>query len=293
MEIPKCNQICALTGVLLGLFTMVTTQSLTKDMFEPIIEACSLSNGSGPSHDIHENIIDENTNTYKLHPYEPLVGGTFVCLITQFLHELIQHSGGIFTWGTIAALSIVTALLMNVEADRLNGTRSIIRYPTILGILSQVLGISVVFPLLWVPGYCLSHSSFPNRGGGVEGNAMALLPVVSSASSRGVKAIINRNDGIPGKSRVYGALVTALLFPALTVLVFSLDPDSYAWTFTAGLLGGPLVACSPLLLWYTMPNSSITKQKPGMATNSYESKEINSHSIHLDDHHHQKLLPTI
>mmetsp|Transcript_25427 Transcript_25427/g.31329 ORF Transcript_25427/g.31329 Transcript_25427/m.31329 type:complete len:360 (+) Transcript_25427:86-1165(+) len=208
--------LCALTGICLGLWAMFTTQSVTNEMFEPIVASCSTSNGSGSSNT--STTDTENSNpSYELHPYEPLLGGTFVCLVTQFLHELIQHPGGIFTWGVIASMGIVSGILMNVEADR-GKTRGLIRYPTFVGALSQIFGISVVFTLLWVPGYC--YSQYMNHGSDIS---------------------------TPTMSRVHVATAMSLLFPFLTLLVFNLDPSSYAWTFSAGLLGGPLVACSPIL----------------------------------------------
>ena len=318
---PKSNQICAVTGILLGLWAMFTTQAMTKELFGPITKACSLSNGSGTSH-LHENEMDETT-TYKLHPHEPLLGGTFVCSITQFLHELIQHSGGIFAMGSIASLSIVAALLMNVEADRFHGTSSsnIIQYPTILGILSQVLRISVVFPLLWVPGYCLGYSSFSaNTGGGAGGESggttytssvsisiggggagMGKETIASGSNSTTTGSTggkVMNDDHIPCELRVYAALVMALFFPILTVLVFNLDPDSYAWTFTAGLLGGPLLACSSLLLWYVLPHlpMATTTHKSGRKNhhqrnhNNINNKESHIHSSSsLDNHHRQRV----
>jgi len=309
-QLPKTNQICALLAIVLGLWTLIKTQSLTKEFFDPISEACS-STSSGVTRSsisqlhkfnlrqrnqyeeiderqlheeqdkqgeqsqeevkLKEEIMDEKDSAvrggggYKLHPHEPWLGGSFVCLITQFLHELIQHSGGIFTFGIIASLSIITGLLMNVEADRStyyhHNTQSIIRYPTMLGILSQVLGISVVFPLLWVPSYCLVHArTATTHTVGITGTA-----------------IDAENTGNVCKSRVYAALVTALLFPMLTLLVFNLDPDSYAWTFSAGLLGGPLVACSPMLLWFVMPSSRITqmKSKTAMTVDANNNNNMN------------------
>ena len=193
--------LAAVCGVILGLSAFVVTQMVTKEYFEPILEIC----GRGAA------AVSES----RLHAYEPLLGGPFVCMITQFLLALAQRPAGLLAWGVIAGIALPASTLMHTEAGR-GGSRGLLKYPTPLTVLSQVLGISVIFPAAWVPAYAYGRGSV----------SAAVAP-----------------------ARAYASAALSLPFAALTVALFSLDPESRAWTLVAGALGGPLVALGPLCLW--------------------------------------------
>jgi hypothetical protein len=197
------SALCALCGVALGVGAFVGTQVVTKDMFAPIVDACV--GGAGAA------------KASGLHAYEPLLGGPFVCIITQFLLALVQQPAGLLAWGVIAGIALPASVLMITEAGR-GGASGPVKFPTPILVLGQILGISVVFPAAWLPAYAVG-------GGG----------------------------GAVSTARAKAACVLSLPFAALTVALFVLDTTSYAWTVTAGVLGGPLVALGPLLLWSLAP----------------------------------------
>lgn len=154
------------------------------------------------------------------HYYEPKVGlGVFnvlVCLITQFLLELREtYPAGLLTWGGVVVVSIPTTLLSTIVAGR-RGARGPVRYPTVLGLLYQLFGVSVMFPMVFNPAYFLGGAPFG-------------VPVTGLRASA-------------------GALFTLPIF-LLTYLVFSAPTDGHLWTVSAGVLGGPILAMMALTLW--------------------------------------------
>lgn len=191
-------------SVLLGLWAFQKVNAISGPMFEPIIAACQLPLSEFESTDYH--------------PYEPKVGlvafNILVCLITQFMHDLVENSpGGLLMWGLIIVVSLPIGVMGMVEAGR-EDVRGPVRYPVATGLLYQLFGISVMFPLVWLPGYILGRGT----GGVSPTRAWASIPLT-----------------LPGL--------------VLTTLVFTLDPSTYAFTVAAGMLGGPVLVLSPLLLW--------------------------------------------
>eukprot|EP00816_Leptocylindrus_hargravesii_P012609 CAMPEP_0196819856 /NCGR_PEP_ID=MMETSP1362-20130617/72574_1 /TAXON_ID=163516 /ORGANISM="Leptocylindrus danicus, Strain CCMP1856" /LENGTH=323 /DNA_ID=CAMNT_0042198499 /DNA_START=118 /DNA_END=1086 /DNA_ORIENTATION=+ len=212
----------ALTSFLLGAWAFYKVNSVSGPAFEPIIAACS-------NPDYKESMEDFVSKT-GYHAYEPLVGlkvfEILVCLITQFLLELRDtYPAGVLTWTGVILAAQPAGVLGIVEAGR-NGARGYIRYSVLHGLLAQLFGISVMFPLLWVPAYVLGRGSGPIS----TPRATAIIPMI-----------------LPGT--------------ILTVAVFSLNTDSYGWTICAGMLGGPIIAMSPVFMWTDKPPTAATVTK--------------------------------
>ena len=192
----------ALAGLAAGVAALMATQAVSKPLMEPaggmpLLEVCG---------DPHKFAAS------GLHAFEPMLGGSFVCLITQFLHALVLEPAGLLSWGLTIGLALPVSVLWNAEAGR-TGASGLVRWPTLLGLLGQFLGISVVFPALWLPA-----------------------------------AWYGKGDGAVSPARAYASIALAAPFISLTVALFALDPTSRAWTVCAGLLGGPAIALLPLLL---------------------------------------------
>ncbi|KAL9185510.1 hypothetical protein ACHAXT_003287 [Thalassiosira profunda] len=177
--------------------------------FEPILGACTNPDISA------ENFAKET----GYHSYEPKLGlGAFnvlVCLITQFLLELRETPpAGLLVWGGVVVCSLPMGLLTTLTAGR--KAWGPVRYPTVFGLLFQLFGVSVVFPMLWVPSFICSKSKL----------------------------------GVPTTTaRTLCGTVFALPVSMLTFLVFYAPTDGYVWTVSAGILGGPILAMMGLLLW--------------------------------------------
>lgn len=210
MPTPR-QAICSAAAACLGAFAMYKTQAVTKEYMDPIVAFCS--NPSSSSFAVPG---------VTFVPHEPLTGlvvfAPLVCIITQFLNSLVtNHPEGMITWGSTMISCLPALLVMTIEGGR-SGSRGIVRYPTVLGLLGQILGISVAFPLFWVPG-CLLLSSGPARGG----------------------ATLSR--------RAYAGLVLAIPCIACTAFAFVLDPSSRPWRVFVGMLGGPILPMLSLVLW--------------------------------------------
>jgi len=203
--------LCATLSAALGGWALYKTQTVTKETFDPILAACT----GGES-------------VYELVPYEPVLGGPFVCLVTQFVYRLVTHSpAGFLVWTATISTILPVGILMNIEAGR-SGVSGPVRYPTLIGFVSIFLAVSVSFPLVWVPGFLLFGGS----------KAGAVLP-----------------------KRAYAALYLSLPGAVLTVLVFMVDTSTYQWTMIAGLLGGPLLVLTSLLLWRMEPKGQATPEQ--------------------------------
>lgn len=203
-------------SVALGAATLAWTQRLVLGPdLAPLAEACR-------DHASFVAALAAPSSEMELVPYEPRLGlfvlQPFVCLITQFLYQLTRaHPAGLLAWCGTMVVATPTLLLLLLEAGRMGArTGSPVRHPLVMGILYQVLGISVVFPLLWVPTY----------GWG-------------------------RGRGSISVARVLAGLPLSLLMPLfLTVPLFVFPAPSTAWSRVAGAIGGPAVVVLPcVLLW--------------------------------------------
>lgn len=218
----------ATTSFLLGVWAFVKVTAISGPAFEPIIAACT-------NPDI---AFDEFASKTGYHVYESRVGlGAFnvlVCLITQFLFELRQtYPEGILVWSGVILVAFPVACVGTLEAGRA-GARGPIRYPVILGLLAQLFGISVIYPLIIVPS-CIF-------GRGKLGGPLTSFRITMSVLMT-LPAII------------------------LTVIVFSASTDSYLWTISAGMLGGPILAMFSLCLWKDA-SSSIPNTVQNIETSS-------------------------
>lgn len=140
-----------------------------------------------------------------------------VCLITQFLLELRETPtlAGLFTWSLVVLASLPLNVAMTVGAGR-RGAVGPVRYPTILGLLFQLLGVSVIFPLVYVPSYIYSRTEM----------------------------------GVPVSNfRILCGVWFALPIVVLSAMVFYTPTTDYLWTVSAGILGGPILAMMSLILW--------------------------------------------
>lgn len=204
------NVCYAVVSICLGLWAFIKVNSISGPAFEPILAVCTNSEISAAD-------FAQKTG---YHDYEPLLGlGVFnflVCLITQFLLELrTTYPAGLLTWGGVVVVALPLTLLQTLSAGR-RGARGFVRYPTVIGLLSQLLGVSVIFPLIFNPAFIYS------RG----------------------------RPGVPVTNlRVVGSLLMTLPIVILTFLVFHASTESYVWTLSAGALGGPLLAMFGLALW--------------------------------------------
>uniref|UniRef100_A0A7S4AJR2 Uncharacterized protein n=1 Tax=Pseudo-nitzschia australis TaxID=44445 RepID=A0A7S4AJR2_9STRA len=219
MEAFRTRQIAyALVSFLVGVWAFITVNAISGPAFEPIIAACS--NPDIP--------IEEFAAKTGYHDYEPRVGlkvfNLLVCLITQFLLELRETPpAGVLVWAGVVVVSLPCCVIANVEAGRA-GARGPIRYPVVMALLFQLFGISVVFPLVWLPGFVF--------GEGRRGSPVTLFRVVMGALF-----------SIPGT--------------VLTLIVFLAPTESRLWTTAAGILGGPMLALTGLVL-FTDKSSEIT-----------------------------------
>jgi hypothetical protein len=124
---------------------------------------------------------------------------------------------------------------MTLEAGR-KDAKGPIRYPLILGILMQVLGMSVVFPAVWIPSYCLGRG----KGGVNLKRLYASIPMNS-----------------PGL--------------ILSVLLFTLPTDSSLWTSCAAILGGPGIVFLVCFMW-TIPDPDPKDEKALKESNELSAK---------------------
>jgi len=148
-----------------------------------------------------------------LHAYEPMLGGPFTCLLTQFMYALATKPAGILVWGLIATLLFPVTLLMYGEAGRY-GAKGLVRWPILVLFLGQLLGISTTFPAMWLP------AAFRGQG-----------------------------TGATSKGRVWMAMFLVVPITLVEIYIFFGNPATRSWTLCAGLLTGPGIPFLGILLW--------------------------------------------
>lgn len=181
-----------------GVWTFIKVNEISGPAFEPIIEKC-LSFSSFESMDA---FVEET----QLHEYNTFVGlklfDLLVCLITQFLLELRNtYPAGLLTWSGVVLSAFGVAPTLLVESRR-KGAKGLLIYPIVYGVLFQLFGVSVIFPLLWVPSYILG-----------KGNGPVSVYCAKAAFWLNLPTVV------------------------LTTIVFVAHTDSYLWTLCAGILG--------------------------------------------------------
>jgi hypothetical protein len=198
---------CVISSAL-GAYCMIADPSGLLASSEPLMASCS-RNDITP---------EEYASTTGYHIYDPLWGfGIFkglVCFITQFLYQLTQNSpAGSLAWMTTFAISSPLSILMAVEAGR-KDAKGLVRFPLIVALLYQILGISVVFPLVWIPSWILGRGT----GGVNKYRTMVSVPMI---------------------------------FPMIILsgLIFWLDPRSSLWTSCAAIIGGPGICFLNAVYW--------------------------------------------
>jgi hypothetical protein len=228
--------IFTLLGLGLGLFAFWQTQLILQDeSVQEIGKACEAESASASTGHRSEEFLE----TY--HDYEPYLGGNFVCILTQFLHKLVQTwPAGFITWVATFCTFLPGIVLVVVEAGR-NGAVGPLRFPSLILLLGQFFGISVAFPAVWIPAFIWGRNA--------SGTFQGALSVRRAIAAR------------------------FLILPAFvaTVLAFASSPDSYLWTITVGILGGPLLALFPLACWFMdpPPNDKATSRMTYSVITSY------------------------
>jgi len=198
----------SVTSMALGAWAFVKVNEVSGPTMEPIVAACT-------NPDIPLSEFAEKTG---YHAYDARFGfGAFnwlCCLITQFLLDLVKHyPAGMLVWITTMVIALPIGVWITIEAGR-KDAKGPIRYPIIVGLLYQILGISVIFPLLWVPSYCLGRGK-----GGVNLTRISMSVPMN--------------------------LPTLLLSFAL----FKLPTGSSAWMSCASILGGPGIVLLGVIYW--------------------------------------------
>lgn len=174
--------------------------------------------------------------------YEPLAGmGIFtplVCVVTEFMYRLCStYPEGHIAWGLAVVGVLPMSVIMTIEGGR-KGARGPLRYPIVMGIIHQILGQSVSIPLIWVPAY-----------------------------------IWGRGKGPVNTTRIYLSLLTVLPAVILSVIVFTVDTNSYLWRLAAGILGGPglAIVCGSAF-WFDNPPCKISTET--IAAHMYATKRV-------------------
>jgi hypothetical protein len=196
-------------AVLSGLAALWLTQTILQaDGVQTMVKACEAAPWTRA--DRHEFL-----RTYR--DFEPLLGGSFACLSTQFLDGLVEEDpAGMITWVSCLCLCLPAIVAMVVEAGRGGGAVGPVRYPSAVLLVGQYVGLSVVVPLVWVPSYIWGRATF---------------------------------RGAVSESRAAWASVGAFFAFLWTYGVFSFSRESYAWIVSAGCFAGPALALLPLACW--------------------------------------------
>eukprot|EP00984_Skeletonema_dohrnii_P002192 scaffold750_cov133-Skeletonema_dohrnii-CCMP3373.AAC.5 len=222
----------SLASIALGIYAQIHKMHITGPIFDPILAACSAP---------HES-VEAFAKATGYQPYEPVAGmGIFtpiVCVVTQFMHQLRNiYPEGYITWGLAVVGVFPMSLIMTIEGGR-NGAKGPLRYPILMGIFHQLLGMSVSVPLLWVPAY-----------------------------------IWGRGEGPVTSTRLYLSVATAIPACIFSTLVFLIDTDSYLWRLSAGILGGPMLAVvSGFAVYFDKPPNK--ESKTAIAKHVKTSKEM-------------------
>ena len=231
-SVPR-KAVYGLTSFLFGVWAFIKLNEVSGPKFIPILETCQ--NPEIP--------YDEFEATTGYHRYDPHVGlkvfDALVCMITQFLLELREtHPAGLLVWGGVSVVALPQACINVIEAGRA-GVRGPIRYPTIIGLLNQLIGVSVVAPMIWVPGFIF--------GEGRRGSPVSTARTVFAGASY-------------------------LSIASLTVIVFTATTESQLWTTSAGIIGGPILPMTGLVLFTDASADLVATKESGNASSVAVSK---------------------
>mmetsp|Transcript_12148 Transcript_12148/g.22752 ORF Transcript_12148/g.22752 Transcript_12148/m.22752 type:complete len:355 (-) Transcript_12148:104-1168(-) len=212
------DYVLSILGIGVGLACFKVMGTVSSPFMDPIVAKCTQGE--------YQNHL-ERIKTNDLLPYEPILGGGFVCLITQFLGALKEsYPAGLLTWGAVVLCSFPISLFLGVEGGH-SGVRGPLRYPATVGLLAQFLGIGVITPAVTVPSFIFGRTSSTKFG--------------SFHSDR-------------PKHAFYISIFVTLF----SLGNFILDKGSTAWRLNAGILGGPVLALLPAYYSFSpCPPSSV------------------------------------
>jgi len=208
MPTAQKKALFTLASIALGIYAQLHKAHITAPVFDPILASCT---------------GDDTVAGVELRPYEAAAGlGVFtpiVCTVTQFMYQLRDiYPGGYITWGLAVVGVLPLAVIATIEGGAA-GAWGPIRYPICMGIVHQLLGMSVSLPLFWFPSY-----------------------------------IWGRGDGPASAWRVFMSIPVSLPAIIFSIAVFTVNVDSFVWRLSAGVLGGPALALvSGYLLSYDTP----------------------------------------
>jgi hypothetical protein len=194
--------VLAMLSVIIGITTNLIIQDIAKKNLTEIGEKCL----SGEV----DNLI----------PYEPMLGGSFVCIVNNLFYGLKQVPEGIFAWCCIIAVYFPVAILVTVEATRV-GVQGILKYPFFIFFLSQYIALSVAFPLVWVPMFLLWG----------RGSLPGFLSYHANTAS-----------------------FSGLFISALSFAFFAFETQAHVWRLATSLLFGPLLPV-PYLTLFLLPSN--------------------------------------
>jgi len=223
------------SSISLGCYALIGTQKAISGGAETLVPACLKS----PENQTHFVQVE------GFQPYEPLLGGPIVCVLTQFIYDLaiqVRQPSGFLVWSGLVMTYLPMMLLLIFEAGR-SSSRALVRYPTIVCILGQLLGISVVLPLVWLPSYFLLHGSAyaPLSYARARMSLLAIFPPIVLTALVFGPFFVEESEGV-------GGTITKI--------------PTYTWTVIAGLLAGPVgMACTPLLYFNLHPPSKPVSEK--------------------------------
>jgi hypothetical protein len=197
---------------------------------------------------------------HGFHRYESYLGGNVACIMTQFVHRLLyeiedhnvdaktlqkgnkktEHAPtyrilGCGAWLLRLSLFFPAYALISAEANGGSnhgggvGRGGWVQSPTFVLLLSQLLGASAIFSLIWLPSYVVS-----DRG------------MVTSPNRPSDKAAAAARKQI---SRANASMASMLVMAAAAGIVLLWRPvPSKEWTVSAAIAGGPALVAVPLAI---------------------------------------------
>jgi hypothetical protein len=254
-------------SIVLGISALLSTQFAAQHDFAPVLQACNHHHHPNPNPDATAIAAAATTTDKQLwlqehgfHRYEPYLGGNVACIMTQFVHRLLYEIDddrprdakplqkgnnekteraptyrilGCGAWLLRLSLFFPAYALVSAEANGSNGggvgRGGWVQSPTFVLLLSQLLGASAIFSLIWLPSYIVS-----DRG------------IVKSPNRPSDKAAAAARKQI---RRANAAMVSMLALAATAGIVLLWRPvPSREWTISAAIAGGPALAAVPLAI---------------------------------------------
>ncbi|KAI2503636.1 hypothetical protein MHU86_10832 [Fragilaria crotonensis] len=137
------------------------------------------------------------------------------------------------------------AILVVVESAR-TGVKGLLKYPIVIFVLSQYIAVSVAFPLLWIPMY------FVWGRGTTHGFSQTHANFTDAAG---------------------------LFFLIASMALFALNTQSYAWTWTASLIGGPFFPIPYIVALFLPSDSSNPDSSSKLIVKTYQAAGLASFMV--------------